>query len=306
MSFQGKIVQYLVTAIAVLAVGAFVVKFSDDFYKIRDISPFQFILLFMLAVATIAINGAKLKLITGTFNIDLTFREWFGLSSLAISLNSLVFKSGMVITSNYLKRTHGFPYMSYIGSFGADFLITLTINAWAGLLASGYLLFLGKGDKLMTAGFIVFIATLFLLMKNSFSFKKREHRILDALARALESLNNLLRGKKTFWALSFWGIALLLVMALRFYVSGAVLHLNIPLAHCFLFIIVVTIVRYIPMIQSDIGTRELAVGLLSEFLGNGLKEGFLVTVVDRIFVLCWCLIFAFAYKSILTEKKATH
>ena len=304
MSFKGKFAQYLITAIATLTLAAFIFKYNDDFYKLRDISLLQLVLLFILTVATIAINGVKLKLITRTFNITLNFKEWFGLSSLSISLNSLLFKTGSIITSNYLKRTHGFTYMNYVGTFGVDLLITLSINAWVGLLASCYLLFLGKGDyTLMTAGFIAVIAVLFLLMNNTFSFKKREHRIIDALARALSSLNNLLQDKKSFWGLCFLGVVLMLVTALRFYVSGTVLRLDIPLSHCFLFVIVITVIRYIPMIQNDIGTRELGVGLLSEFLGNGMKEGFLVTVVDRLFVLFWCLVFAFFYKNILTEKK---
>ena len=37
-----------------------------------------------------------------------------------------------------------------------------------------------------------------------------------------------------------------------------------------------------PILQSDIGSREFATGFLSEILGSGFQEGVLATAVDRV------------------------
>lgn len=299
-----KFGKYLIAVLTLLIMGVFIVKYQQDFYKIRNITVSQFLQIFVLSFLTITVNGLKVKLITRSADIHLSFKEWFGLASISISLNGMFSKTGSVVTSNYLKRIYGFPYMSYVGAFTGDFLITLLISAWIGLAISLYLAIAGNGEYMfLVTGFLIILAVLFLLLKSNLNFKRHHYRIVDTIIRAVISLNNLLQNKKLFWNLCCFGIMLLILSALRFYVSSTILHLDIPLSYCFLFTIVIMAVRSLPLVQGDIGTRELAVGLMSEFLGTGLKEGFLVTVVDRIAVLFWCLFFAVLFRNILTEKK---
>lgn len=300
---SAKIIKYGVTALIVSVFGVFVYKFHDDFRVIREINRWQFSQLFALSLFTVLLNGAKLRAITRSYDIGLRFKEWFGLTAISLSLNSLLFKSGSLLASNYLKRVHHFPYMSYVGSWGADFLIMLFNSAVVGLVATSYLAAAtGKDFQLIIAGFIIIILVLLLLMKNNIHIGEKKHKVLDALSRALKSLNDLFRNKQLLATLGSFGIGLIIVTSLRFYVASSILHLNIPLTHCFLFTSILTFIRNIPMIQSDIGMRELALGLLSELLGSGLKEGFLISVVDRVFVLFWCLVFAGLYRNILTRE----
>ena len=60
-------------------------------------------------------------------------------------------------------------------------------------------------------------------------------------------------------------------------------------------------VRAFPLIQSDLGTRELALGLLAEFLGSGLQSGMMAAFVDRLVVLFWCLITTALFRNILID-----
>ncbi len=305
MSFH-KFGKYLITILTIVVVGVFVIKYQQDFSKVRDITITQFLQLFVLSSLTISVNGLKVKLITSTAGIRLSFREWFGLASISISLNGIFSKTGSVVTSNYLKRAYGFPYMSYVGAFAGDFLITLLISAWIGLVVSLYLVIFVKPDyTFLVAGFLIVIMSLFLLLKSNLNFQRHHYRIIDTIIRAITSLNSLLQNKKLFWNLCCFGIMLLMLSALRFYVASTVLHLDIPISYCFLFAIIIMAVRALPLLQGDIGTRELAIGLMSEFLGTGLKEGFLVAVVDRIAILFWCLFFAAFYQNILIAKKPT-
>lgn len=300
MTRNEKLIKYGVSTLIVTVFGVFIYKFHDDFRVIREIDRWQFLQLFSLSLLTILINGAKLRAITQSYNICLRFKEWFGLTSISLSLNSLLFKSGSLLASNYLKRAHHLPYMNYVGAWGADFLIMLFNSALVGLAATIYLAAAtGKDLQLITTGFFLVILVLLLLMRNNIHIGEGRHKILDALSRALRSLNDLIRNKQLLATLGAFGIGLIIVTALRFYVASKILHFNIPLAHCFLFTAILTFIRNIPMIQSDIGMRELAVGLLSELLGSGLKEGFLISVVDRVFVLFWCLVFAGLYRNIL-------
>ncbi len=194
--FSNTFFRYGATLLAFVVVGAFVYKFRNDFHVLREISRWQFCQLLILSLLTILLNGVKLRAITQSFNIHLQFREWLGLSSILLALNGLLFKSGTLVASNYLKRVYHLPYMSYVGSLGADFLITLLGSALVGFAISSYLTIATSIDcRFLIIGFATLILFLFLLMNNTFHIKEKEHRVWVALTRALKALNDLLRNK---------------------------------------------------------------------------------------------------------------
>ena len=54
-----------------------------------------------------------------------------------------------------------------------------------------------------------------------------------------------------------------------------------------------------PLIQSDIGARELTTGFLAEILGSGFKEGVLTTAIDRILEMTVALVGTIFFSHIL-------
>ena len=60
------------------------------------------------------------------------------------------------------------------------------------------------------------------------------------------------------------------------------------------------------MLQTDIGSRELAIGFLSLSLGSGFKQGVLATATDRIFEMAWGLIGLAVFKNLLISSRATN
>ena len=88
-------------------------------------------------------------------------------------------------------------------------------------------------------------------------------------------------------------------MGLRFYFACKAIGINIDILYCYIFTTVSAFVRLVPMLQSDIGSRELAVGFLSQSLGSGFKQGVLATAVDRVFEMVWALIGMAFFKNLL-------
>lgn len=296
--------KYLITGIFLIVLGFFAFKFSEELLIIRGISPLQILGMFCLAVLTITVNGSKLNQITQSFNIRLQGREWFGLSSITTTLNNVFFKAGSLVTSNYLKRKYDFPYMSFVGSLGADQLILLFINSLLGGCVSFYLL-IQIGKDLQLPGIVYGLAALilFVVMKGKVELKSKDHFIWDALIRALQGLDSILKNKKLFYTLCAHNLALLGILSLRFYVVCHILGLDIPLAYCFLFTTMVIFVSAVPMFQSDVGARELAVGFLSELVGVGFNQGLLATLIDRVIVLFYTTLLALIFKNILHDSQ---
>jgi len=282
----------------------FLVRYREQVYTVRDISIGQFSLIFLLVLCSVTLNGSKLNQLTRFFSLNLTIREWFGLSSITTTLNNIFFKAGSLATSNYLKRKHDFPYMSFLGSLGADQLILFFMSGIVGGVISFYVLTETVKDfHYVALAYLFLTLLLFLAAKFAPRFQRQNHKILDALVRAVNALNRILKDRTLFFTLCAHNIALILLTSLRIFVACKVLQLEVPLVYCFLFTTVMIFVSAVPLLQSDIGSREIAVGLLSELAGIGFNAGLLVTIIDRVFVFLLTLLFTIFFKNLLVSSR---
>ncbi|NIQ00799.1 MAG: hypothetical protein GWM98_10710, partial [Nitrospinaceae bacterium] len=213
------------------------------------------------------------------------------------------FKAGALVTSNYLKRQHGFSYMAYAGSLGADQLVLLFAAAVLGFgVASG--LSPGHPELRILAGlYFLGAAVLFAFMRGIFSPQSREHSFWDPLIRAVQALAAILQNRNLFWTLLAYNLGLIGSTALRFFVACTILKLDVPLTYCFLITTIILLVSVVPLFQSDVGARELAVGLFAQSVGLGFDEGLLATVVDRGFVLLVTGLVAAGFRNLLVSTR---
>jgi uncharacterized membrane protein YbhN (UPF0104 family) len=274
-------------------------RYRDEFYLISKITPALFIGLSFLTILSIIINGNKLRHITKSFNIQLNFNEWVGLAFISSFFNGIVYKSGSLFTSNYLKRNHDFSYASFIGALGADHLMMILINACVGLVASIYITILSANIFPILFFFLAIIIGVFYLFRNPFGLFKPKNQFFDTILRASETLNKILQNKLLFKELLLNNCFLIMVIGLRLYFACQAMGINFELFYCYIFTSVSAFIRLIPMLQSDIGSRELTVGFLSESFGSGFRQGVLATVVDRIFEIIWALIGIAIFKNLL-------
>lgn len=278
----------------------FLVRYKAQLVTVREISLNQFGVIFLLVILSVTLNGSKLNQLTRFFSLKLSTREWFGLSSITTTLNNIFFKAGSLAASNYLKRKHDFPYMSFLGSLGADQLILFFMSGMVGCVISFYLMTETVKDfQPVALAYLFLILLLFIATKVAPRFQRQNHKTLDALVRAVNALNRILKDRTLFLTLCAHNIVLIVLTSLRFFVACKVLQLEVPLVYCFLFTTVMIFVSAVPLFQSDIGTREMSVGLLSELAGTGFNEGLLATTLDRVFVFFLTLLFTLYFKNLL-------
>ncbi len=298
-----KTIKYLITLTLLGVFIFFLGRYKDQLVIVREISIAQFGVIFFLVVLSVTLNGSKLNQLTRFFSLKLSAREWFGLSSITTTLNNIFFKAGSLAASNYLKRKHDFSYMSFLGSLGADQLILFFMSGGLGCVISFYLMTVTVNDFHWVAlAYLFLVLVLFLAIQFAPRFKRQNHKALDALIRAVDALSRILKDRRLFLTLCAHNIALIVLTSLRFFVACKVLHLEVPLVHCFLFTTVMIFVSALPLFQSDIGTREIAVGLLSELAGTGFNEGLLATTLDRVFVFFLTLFFTLYFKNLLVPS----
>jgi hypothetical protein len=288
----------------IFLLGSLVAKHQDELIHLKNISVAQFSLICFLIIGSITTNGMKLRTLAGSFNIRLNIKEALGLSSITTSLNNFFFKSGSLFTSNYLKRRYEFPFMSFAGSQGADHLISFFINALCGLIISSIYLFSVKGVFLtLSLSYLTITVALVLIFSKTFDLQHRSNKYLNALIRAINSLYRILKNRPLFYTLCFFNLFIVTLNTLRFFLVCKVLGLGIPFGYCLLFITLLPFISAIPVIQSDIGTRELIVGVFSQWLGGSFEAGMLATLLDRCFIVFIAIIIALFYRNLLAGSK---
>jgi hypothetical protein len=301
-----NIFKIAITGLLISLLGSQIAKHQSNLLALRDISAGQFCLIAGIVIASLLLNGSKLKILASSYNIQLKPSEIIGLSSITTSLNNFFFKAGSLFTSNYLKQRHEFPFMSFAGTQGADHLILFFINALCGLTISLALIFEQK-EIFFPLAICYFLAAVFLILifSKTFNFQHRSNKFLNALIRAINSLYRILKNKKLFCLLCIHNILLVGLSALRLLLVCKVLNIEISLGYCLLFITLTPIISAIPIIQSDLGTRELAIGMYSHWLGLGFQTGMLATLLDRCFVLFWAILISLYYRNLFFSTKAT-
>ena len=297
-----KWVKRLATLTIVFLSLYFFYNYREDFYRIGKVSPNLFIALSFLTIFSITTNGNKLRLITESFNIKLNLKEWIGLAFISSFFNGVVYKSGSLITSNYLKKKYKFSYASFLGALGADHFMLIMINAFVGLGISIYTMISHPEIFPLTLLFLAIVIGIVYLARNPFELSRSENSLFNAFFRAGETLNKILQNKILIKKLFLNNFFLVLVMGLRLYIACKAIGIKFEIFDCYIFTTVSAFVRLIPILQSDIGSRELAVGFLSESLGSGFKQGVLATAVDRVFETVWGLIGMAVFRNLLVSQ----
>ena len=162
-SAWNNIFKLAITGLLIFLLGSQIAKHQSNLLALREISAEQFFIIAGIVIASLLINGSKLKILASSYNIQLKRSETIGLSSITTSLNNFFFKAGSLFTSNYLKQRHKFPFMSFAGTQGADHLILFFINALCGLAISLVLIF-EQSEIFFPLAICYFLVTVFLIL----------------------------------------------------------------------------------------------------------------------------------------------
>ena len=302
-----NIFKLAVTGLLIFLLASQIAKHQSNLLALKEISAGQFFLIAGIVIASLLINGSKLKILAGSYNIQLNTREIIGLSSITTSLNNFFFKAGSLFTSNYLKQRHEFSFMSFAGTQGADHLILFLINALCGLTISLALVFEQK-EIFFPLVICYFSAAVFLILvfSKTFNIQHRSNKFLNTLIRGINSLYRILKNKKLLCLLCAHNLLLVGLSALRLILVCNVLNIEISFGYCLLFITLTPVISAIPIIHSDLGTRELAIGMYSQWLGMGFQAGMLATLLDRCFVMLWATLISLYYRNLFFSTKAAH
>ena len=92
------------------------------------------------------------------------------------------------------------------------------------------------------------------------------------------------KNQNLFFTLCILNLLIVILNALRFFLVCKLLGLDIPFGYCLLFISLLPFISTLPLLHSDIGARELILGVFSQWLGASFEAGMLAALLDRCFI----------------------
>lgn len=124
MSLRNRI-NILITSLIILALGYIFYHF-DLWEQIIEMSPIYFFIISFLIILSVYVNGIFLKIVAGSFNIDL--KEHF-LISLSSSFFNLIipFKGGLAIRAAYMKKKYGYAYANFAASIFGNYVVLFLV-----------------------------------------------------------------------------------------------------------------------------------------------------------------------------------
>lgn len=256
-----------------------------------------FILIMLAYIAGRIIDGVRLKVMASAFGLKLTRKEWVGLAFVVPYYNLLLPKGGTVANAAYFNFKHNFKFEKFASLSSGGLIMTLLVNSFFGILSVFFYALMHHEPVnlwflmifipfLVVALILLFVKPIKLLKKN---------KILAKINDFLDGWKKLSCCKDILFKLLFLQVCLLITFALRYYCSFFLLGIHVSYLNVLALSSVTYISNLIGITPGNLGLRELVVSFTTKLIGQSIKIGALVSIIDRSTITIITCIFGFYY-----------
>jgi uncharacterized membrane protein YbhN (UPF0104 family) len=227
-------------------------------------------------------NGLFLREFAAKFGVELTPKEWFGLSVVTTMGNYITpFSGGMVARAAYLKHRHNFPYAQFATLLASNYLVTFWVIGVVGALA---LLTFGMAVWSYWQLFVFFIAVAVSISASILFPVLRlpwKNRIAKAVNTSLAGWRLVKNDRALLAKLVAYTLSNILLNALCLWVAYDALGSHVPFRSALLVGLLTSFSLLIGITPGNLGIQEAVVSLSSGLLGIGAGQGLLAALLVR-------------------------
>ena len=297
------IVRLLLVIIAVAISSYYIFNHLNEFKKIFQLNWYEFIILSVITIASLASNGLLYKILLRHFNIDLKFKEWFGLTALHTYSNYLFIRGGLFIRGIYLKKFHRLSYTNFIVIFGFMSIIQIFCISLFSVFAMLFKYFI---SNIFNIYLFIFFALLALVSLIPFLLSEKLLKFLTKRSRhLLLATNEWLKIRKRMnlmVPLAFFIIIYILLFSLRIFLIYNMLFEPIQFSSAIIMASIGFLSIFISLTPASLGIKEALMSYAMELMGGKFATAAVVASLDRAIVVIWVFAFGFLF-TILYSKK---
>lgn len=261
------------------------------FTAIRGISYITIGILAVLGSLMFLLNVLILRIFLHTFNVSVTLRECFGISTISAMGNYLApFGGGTAGKAVYLKRRYDFPYPTFLASMSAASILDLL---WAGFIGSSVLVISWKISFLWGQALLAVFLTLMIvsLMALSLNPQAYDGRFLKPMRNVLDGWGRIRRDRDLIIKVSLLLLANYLLSSAELFAGYSAFSIKLGIADAILLSAISSMSSIVRVTPANIGIHEVIIASSSHLLGLGLGQGLLAAGLSR--VISIGLIFSF-------------
>lgn len=278
--------QWFLLLILLLVFVAYLLGHRDLWLVVREINSGSIAVLAGISSLLLLSNGMILKVLLGTFSLNISLRDCFGISALtAMGSYMASFVGGTFGKALYLKKRHDFPYSAFLSSMSAAHIIDFF---WISLLGCSVIMMTGGlsavwGPALL-AGFLLlgFSALVLLVFSLRFSVNCCEGKLFKAFADFMEGWRIIRRDRSLIGKISVLLLANQILTASELFVGYGAFSIKIGIAEVLLMGVITSISFVVKLTPANIGIQEGVIAFSSHLLGAGFDEGLLVAALLRV------------------------
>lgn len=266
----------------ILLFAGYVWQNAAEFRSLLDLSASLLFFAVMLNLINFFGNGLINLLLYRRLGAAVTGTEAMSLSAVNSLANLLPFAGGMLAKGVYLKRKFGLSYTRFLSATMAVFVVMVAASGAVGLATLLYLSnVLDQAiPVLLVAGFLVMLLGVTVLWLPPSLLRRGPWRV--RVERFLQGWQLIRRDSRLLLAILLLQLALMAVLAGRYWTAFHLMSQPVTLTDCLLFAAGTTLTQLVTITPDGLGIREGIVGGIATLLGFDLGISVMAVAIDRL------------------------
>lgn len=278
-----KIASVAILIVTAVLLAYYIYNNQSDFSQIRLTNPYLLIILVLFNILGIYFNSIMLNVLMEPFGIKLKKLESFGVSSISSFYNLIMpFRGGMAARAIYLKQKHEFPYVHFLATLSAIYVIIFFVGSISGLISMLYIYVYYKIFNLIIfslfLGFFLFLSGIIVFSPK---IPEPKNNILNKIAKVINGWHLIRKNKKVIMVVTFNTIFMLILGAIGTIISYYTIGVHISFFKALFIASIGSISVLVAITPGNIGIGD-AIGIYSAtVIGVGLTESVAANIIGR-------------------------
>jgi uncharacterized protein (TIRG00374 family) len=287
--------------IILIALFNYICRNLNDFKELTLTNPFYLILAITFFLIAIYSNGIILKTLMKPFKIKLKNNEAFGLAIITNFYNLITpFKGGAATRAIYLKKKHNFPYVHFLATLSAIYILIFLVSSLTGIFSM--LTLQEKSTPILLA---LSIFTIFLLSIIIFSpkIKENNNKWLNRFIKVINGWHLIKNNKKIITITIIISLIQIFLAAINNQIIYQILGVQITLAKALFIAAIANLSIIIAITPGNLGIGDAINIFTANIIGIPLTEAIAATILLRAVNLAIIFILGPIYSYKLIKRK---
>jgi len=299
-----NIYKVLIYLLIISGAGYFIYKYRENF---SDISIQNYFLIIPLAVLTILFftsNGIVTKIIIKAFKINLSFKEWFGLSTINTLGNYISpFRGGSISNALYLKKKYSFSYNSFISMLSGIYIIVFWINSLIGIIA---IIFTNIFYDIFSLPILIIFSVSFIFLSIVILISPQiplsKSKFINQFIKVINDWNIIRKKLDIVIKLSIIALLNIILMTAMSYFEFQLIGIEVKLLKLLVIALFSTFSIFLSITPASLGIREAFSIYSGQLLGIPVAQLLAISIIDRLINFILALFLGLYFSNKLLNK----